>query len=146
MTGRVGPSYQRVADDLRSQIGSGKLAIGDPIPSTAGLMKLYEVSSTVVRRAVAELQAEGLVYGQPGKAVYVQATPADVEADQVSTEALRQQFGELRAEVQGPVRDALGVMEANLMDLYGKLGFEYPRPADSPAEHETPAGRRDRPA
>jgi hypothetical protein len=84
--------------------------------------------------------------GQPGKAVYVQARPADVAAEQVSLAALSEQVGELRDEVQGPVRDALGVMEANLIDLYGKLGFEYPRPAKTTPARNTRTGRRDRTA
>lgn len=73
------PEYQRVMEDLRRQIAAGHLAVGDPIPSTAKLGSQYNVSSTVVRRAVTELTAEGLLYGQAGKGVFVQARPATVE-------------------------------------------------------------------
>ncbi|MGW6940004.1 winged helix-turn-helix domain-containing protein [Streptomyces xanthophaeus] len=69
------PEYQRVMEDLRRQIAEGGLGIGDPIPSTARLGSQYGVSSTVVRRAVTELMAEGLLYGQAGKGVFVQAQP-----------------------------------------------------------------------
>ncbi|MFG2716192.1 GntR family transcriptional regulator [Streptomyces goshikiensis] len=73
------PEYQRVMEDLRRQIAAGHLAIGDPIPSTAKLGSQYNVSSTVVRRAVTELTAEGLLYGQAGKGVFVRTRPAPAE-------------------------------------------------------------------
>ncbi|MFD8023512.1 winged helix-turn-helix domain-containing protein [Streptomyces lavendulae] len=68
-------------EDLRQQIAAGRLAVGDPIPSTAKLGSQYDVSSTVVRRAVTELTAEGLLHGQAGKGVFVRArpTPAAVQ-------------------------------------------------------------------
>ncbi|MFJ9810732.1 winged helix-turn-helix domain-containing protein [Streptomyces sp. NPDC101158] len=69
------PEYQRVMEDLRRQIASGRLAVGDPIPSTAKLGSQYDVSSTVVRRAVTELTAEGLLYGRAGKGVFVRSMP-----------------------------------------------------------------------
>jgi DNA-binding GntR family transcriptional regulator len=127
---KIGPSYQRVADDIRSKISSGELAVGDPIPSTVKLMEQYGVSSTVVRHAVAQLQAEGIAIGHSGKAVYVQARPADVASDRADVDQLR---------------DALGTIEANLIDLYGKLGYDYPR-GDAPARRaaRTPAAKRER--
>lgn len=74
------PEYQRVMEDLRQQIAAGRLAVGDPIPSTAKLGSQYDVSSTVVRRAVTELTAEGLLYGQAGKGVFVRARPTSATA------------------------------------------------------------------
>ena len=74
------PAYQEVADDLRAQIADGTLAIGDVIPSTAQLCKQYEVSATVVRAAIAQLQGEGTLRGQPGKGVYVMAMPSAKDA------------------------------------------------------------------
>jgi DNA-binding FadR family transcriptional regulator len=49
--------------------------VGDPIPSTAVLVGRHGVSTTVVRKAIELLRAEGSVLSQPGKAVYVIATP-----------------------------------------------------------------------
>ncbi|MFB6865105.1 winged helix-turn-helix domain-containing protein [Streptomyces virginiae] len=73
-------------EDLRRQIAAGHLAVGDPIPSTAKLGSQYNVSSTVVRRAVTELTAEGLLYGQAGKGVFVQAHPTSVETEPTTAE------------------------------------------------------------
>jgi len=69
------PAYLRVADDLRDRITNGEIPLGNPIPSTAELMSLYDVSSTVARAAVNELRIEGVVIGQPGKGVFVRRLP-----------------------------------------------------------------------
>ena len=72
------PHYQRVAADLRAKILDGTYPIDSPLPSTKKLMETYGVSLTVVRNAVSELRVEGVVMGQPGKAVYVVREPNDV--------------------------------------------------------------------
>lgn len=110
--------YLRIADDLRSQIASGALRKGDAIPSTTELKKQYGYSSTVVRKAVEVLRNEGLLIGQPGKAVYVHATPVEVESERVNVEDLAKQVGELHAEVA----DLRGAVE----QLYSRLGHQYP--------------------
>src|SRR5690349_17251950 len=69
------PKYQQVADDLRRSIAAGTYPVGAELPSTSQLTARYSASTTVVRAAIRELRTEGLVVGQPGKAVYVQAVP-----------------------------------------------------------------------
>jgi GntR family transcriptional regulator len=89
VTGPVGlPAYQQVAVDLRSRIAGGELPVGSAIPSTARLIEQYRGSSTVARAAVAQLRADGLVVGQPGKGVFVRATPEAAAETAVSIEAL----------------------------------------------------------
>ena len=75
VTGR--PKYLHVADQLRRAISAGVHPVGSELPSTARLTESYGVSTTVVRAAVRELRDEGLVRGQPGKAVYVTAEPGE---------------------------------------------------------------------
>lgn len=113
MAGTIGPSYQRVADDIRARIRSGEYQVGQPIPSTARLMDMHQVSSTVVRHAVEQLRADGVLVGHSGKAVYVQAMPGNAAGapDGAALTGLTQSVGRI---------------EANLIDLYGKLGFDYP--------------------
>jgi GntR family transcriptional regulator len=90
------PIYRRVADALRRQIAAGELAVGSAIPSTAQLTARFGVSSTVARAAVAELRADGLVVGQPGKGVFVRATPQEVAEEAVGVEELGRRVTELR--------------------------------------------------
>ena len=91
-TGR--PKYVEVAESLRKAIASGQYPIGSELPSTARLTETYGVSTTVVRAAVRELSSEGLVVGQPGKAVYVRAEPDVVDSD------VEQRLDELSAYVR----------------------------------------------
>lgn len=90
-TGR--PGYLQIADDLRSQIQSGKLAPGAALPSTAELGARYDVSASVVKSAISVLRTEKLIIGQQGKGVFVReqlpAAPSEVSSDGES-ELLRQ--------------------------------------------------------
>jgi DNA-binding GntR family transcriptional regulator len=162
MTGQ--PAYQQVADDLKSQIAAGRLPVGEPIPSTAQLIQRYGVSSTVVRQAVARLRGEGLVIGQPGKAVYVRATPAGIEREALHlddlaqrVDALRTELGALAEQIDGKpstadldeirdeikqLRRAFGVLQTHVMDLYSRMGQPYPRDAVATPQGETPPRRR----
>ncbi|MBY8870719.1 winged helix-turn-helix domain-containing protein [Micromonospora sp. PLK6-60] len=70
------PLYQQIADDITRQIESGVLKPGDRLPSTRQLCDIYEVSETVIRFVMIQLKARNLVYGQPGRGVYVNP-PAD---------------------------------------------------------------------
>ena len=72
-TGR--PKYVEVAAALRRAITAGTYPVGSALPSTTRLIEQFEVSSTVVRAAVRELRDEGIVVGQPGKAVFVRGVP-----------------------------------------------------------------------
>lgn len=72
------PKYLHLANELRRAISGGVYPVGSELPSTAKLTESYGVSTTVVRAAVRELRDEGLVRGQPGKAVYVTAEPGGV--------------------------------------------------------------------
>jgi len=69
------PKYLHVAAELRRAIRAGTYPVGSELPSTSRLTESFGVSTTVVRAAVRELRDEGLVRGQPGKAVYVTAEP-----------------------------------------------------------------------
>lgn len=156
------PAYRRVADDLRAQIGAGRLSVGDPIPSTTRLCDTYGVSATVVRAAVVELRNEGLVQGQPGKAVYVIATPEAVGRNRVQLEdvsaevvdmrrtvaelserlddaARRQDVDEVRSAVN-ELRRQLGDLQSQLIELYSRTGHDYPRPSGRTGKDE---GRRE---
>jgi DNA-binding GntR family transcriptional regulator len=118
VTGTLPPSYQQVADDIATKITAGKYKVGDPIPSTARLTEQYPVSATTVRAAVAKLRADGLLVGHPGKGVYVQATPADVAAQQEDINQLSAEVAALRATVARH--------DVALIELYSRFGYPYP--------------------
>lgn len=67
------PLYQRVVDDIKAQIASGRLKPGDRLPSGTDLRRIHGVGTTAIRNAMLVLRAEGLVEGVQGKGVYVTA-------------------------------------------------------------------------
>jgi len=67
--------YQRIADDLRTQILRGDLAQGSSLPSEATLVRQYGSSRGPVRQAINLLRSEGLVDGHQGRGVFVRRRP-----------------------------------------------------------------------
>jgi DNA-binding GntR family transcriptional regulator len=124
--------HARVLDDLRAQISSETLKVGDPIPSTAKLRDRYGVSTTVIRRAIEALKAEGILVGQPGKGVYVVATPSEVAAERQTLENLARQVGDLRTEIrrlaeQTGSEDRLKKLTTELAEVRGLVEHLYAR-------------------
>ncbi|WP_330330405.1 GntR family transcriptional regulator [Streptomyces sp. NBC_00536] len=50
-----------IAEDLRNQISTGRLRVGERLPSEAQLAARYKVSTPTLRNALALLQGEGLI-------------------------------------------------------------------------------------
>lgn len=66
-----GSLVKRVSDALRSEISAGRFVVGDKLPSQSDLTDQFDVSRTVVREAIASLQADGLVEAHQGAGVFV---------------------------------------------------------------------------
>lgn len=62
---------QQVIDQLRAQIETGRLRVGDQLPTEPQLEATFGVSRTVVREAIADLRSAGLVKPIQGKGVFV---------------------------------------------------------------------------
>lgn len=130
--------HARVLNGIRAGIASGDLSVGKAIPSTAKLVEQYQVSISVVRRAVETLKGEGLLQGQPGKGVFVIATPEDVEAEHRSVESLANEVADLRTEVRelaehlksehqdNSVTGEVAALRSAVEQLYARLGYAYP--------------------
>jgi GntR family transcriptional regulator len=65
------PLYLQLAEILRRKITTGELARLDALPSETTLTQAYEVSRDTVRRAVAMLRDEGLVFTLAQRGTYV---------------------------------------------------------------------------
>jgi GntR family transcriptional regulator of arabinose operon len=75
-TGAPGAKYQRIFDELRSAILTGKYPEGARIPSEAELGKTFGASRLTVARALKELQLEGLVSRRAGSGTYAHGPKA----------------------------------------------------------------------
>jgi GntR family transcriptional regulator len=73
------PLYERLRTLLRDRIESGELRPGDAFPSETELINEHALSRITVRRAIAELQREGLVTTRQGAGTFV-ADPARANA------------------------------------------------------------------
>ncbi|MEV5678853.1 GntR family transcriptional regulator [Streptomyces sp. NPDC052179] len=60
-----------IADDLRTQISSGRFKAGERLPSEAQLAARYAVSTPTLRNALALLQGEGVVEKVHGRGNFV---------------------------------------------------------------------------
>ncbi len=60
---------------LTAEIRAGRLAPGQRLPTEPALMARYEVGRHSIRRAVAELEARGLVRTRQGSGTYVREAP-----------------------------------------------------------------------
>lgn len=69
------PLYVQLAAILRAEITSGKLAPHDPVPSESYLEQEHEVSRATVRKAIALLRDEGLIYTLPQRGSFVAERP-----------------------------------------------------------------------
>jgi GntR family transcriptional regulator len=70
------PPWQQLADLLRARITSGELAPGDRIPSVLSLAQEHELAAGTVRKALAQLQREGLVESRVGWGTFVTGSNA----------------------------------------------------------------------
>lgn len=70
------PLYVQLAGILRRRIESGELARLDPLPSESTLTQEHDVSRDTVRRAIAVLRDQGLVFTIAQRGSYVGPRPA----------------------------------------------------------------------
>lgn len=67
--------YAEIAAHYRKEIGEGRLAPGDPLPSYAAITSHFSVNRTTAIRAYDVLKAEGLIASTPGKGTVVLRRP-----------------------------------------------------------------------
>ncbi|NJQ15008.1 GntR family transcriptional regulator [Streptomyces bohaiensis] len=65
------PLHARISEDLRGRIHDRELSPGDLLPSESALQEQFSVSRSVVRQALATLEAEGLVRRAKGRGTVV---------------------------------------------------------------------------
>ena len=63
------PKYYRLKQTLRQKIS--EMEAGSLLPSEAELCKAFEISRTTVRKALTDLNQEGLIYSYQGKGTFV---------------------------------------------------------------------------
>ncbi len=75
------PLYRQLYDQLRAMVLAGRIAPGEPLPSTRALVRELGISRTTVCQAFDQLTAEGYIQGVVGSGTYA----ADVPEDSLAT-------------------------------------------------------------
>ena len=75
---RTGPRYLQIADALASDIGRGRLARGQMLPTHRALAKALGVDLTTVTRAYAEARRRGLIEATVGCGTFVAESVSEV--------------------------------------------------------------------
>jgi GntR family transcriptional regulator len=69
--------FRSIAGDIAARIASGEYPPDAQLPSYRQIADLYSVSISTAQRAILVLQERGLVYGIPGKGVFVRDQDED---------------------------------------------------------------------
>ena len=70
-TGSNTPIYKQITDQVRLAVATGRLAVGDQLPSVRALAEDLVVNPNTVARAYADLAREGLIESRAGRGVFV---------------------------------------------------------------------------
>lgn len=65
------PLYAQVRDALRDLIEQGGLTPGEQLPGEPELCRLFDVSRTVIRQALRDIELEGIIVRRKGKGTFV---------------------------------------------------------------------------
>lgn len=69
--GSTTPIYKQITDQVRMAVASGKVAVGDALPSVRALAEQLVVNPNTVARAYSELTREGLIESRAGRGVFI---------------------------------------------------------------------------
>ncbi|MFL9658718.1 GntR family transcriptional regulator [Streptomyces sp. PB17] len=94
--------YQRIVQDVRDKIRSGRWTAGTKLPSTRELADEYGVAPGTVQRALTELRTAGLVYSHQGRGSFVTETASDATEDATARalKRLEEQVADLYARLE----------------------------------------------
>ena len=70
-TGSSTPIYKQIADHVRLAVATGKLRIGEQLPSVRALAEELILNPNTVARAYAELARDGFIEARPGRGVFI---------------------------------------------------------------------------
>jgi GntR family transcriptional regulator len=65
------PVSAQILDQIKYLVVSGSLAPGERIPSVRGLAKQLKLNPTTVARVYRQLEAEEIIYTQPGRGAFI---------------------------------------------------------------------------
>ena len=70
-TGSPTPIYRQIAEQVRMAIATGKVRIGDQLPSVRALAEDLVLNPNTVARAYTDLTRDGLIESRSGRGVFI---------------------------------------------------------------------------
>jgi len=70
-TGSSSPIYRQIADQIRYAVATGKLAVGEPLPSVRALATELVLNANTVAKAYSALVRDGVLESQQGRGYFV---------------------------------------------------------------------------
>ncbi len=65
------PIYLQVIDDIKRQMLSGELKVGQKLPSTRDLARIYQINPNTASRVYREMEQEELCFTQRGTGTFI---------------------------------------------------------------------------
>ena len=97
------PYYIQVKEALRAYLGQGNVQAGDQLPGEPELCRIFDVSRTVIRQALGELEHEGLILREKGKGTFV----AEPKIEESLFQTLTGFYQDMAAKGHAPVSQIL---------------------------------------
>ena len=110
------PIYAQLERALRAAIASGRLAIGDRLPTVRQLAVDLRVNANTVARVYAELERAGVIETKRGVGSFVTSTPSEAHPPRERDRRLRAFATRVLADA-----DTLGFTADNLMAALGEI-------------------------
>ena len=118
--GKAPLKYRQIAEVLRGRIERGDYPVGTQLPTKPEIAADQKAAQGTVDAALTVLRELGLVETRQGSGTFVLAQHApEVEADQLAGDVAT-----LKADLAS-LLEKVSEIEAKLIDLYGKNGYEY---------------------
>ncbi len=128
------PLYRQIIAQIRAQIASGKLGVGDRLPSVRELAVDIRINPNTVARAYRELEAEGVIETRGALGSFVAPGQARV--------ALRLREQEYRRKLRDALATAvsLGLDEERARAIYEELAERAFEEGETPDERRCATG------
>lgn len=123
-----GPLYWRIAAALAHDIRSGRLGVGERLPTHRALAHSLGVTVNTVTKAYAEAERNGLVVSRTGRGTYVKSLPEEsVNGSAASQSAINLSANVASSDVFNPVFNRLFGALARRGSLHGLMDH-HPHP------------------
>ena len=76
------PYYRQVIDQIRYGILSGKLTVGEQLPTVRGLAVELKVNLNTVSKAYKELEIQNILETQQGTGTFIGSVPVDIPEEE----------------------------------------------------------------